>query len=60
MQNNYNDTSQYNSDVIKKLKEINKEIENEKNKDTIDGEKLTKLRFAQLLKGLELQCGINF
>jgi hypothetical protein len=43
-----------NSDVIEKLVNISEKIEEELEKDTIDEEKLFKLRYEQLIKGLYL------
>ncbi len=52
---NFNDYSQYNQETIKKLIELDKEVKEELSKEETDNEKLTKLRCAQLMKGLELQ-----
>ena len=59
--NTYNDLAsfaQYNSDTINKLIEIDSQIKEEEQKEESDKDKLTKLRFAQLMKGLELSYDI--
>ena len=48
------DYSQYNQEAVKKLIAINQEINEEQNKETVNNEKITKLRFSQLMQGLEL------
>lgn len=52
---NYTDYSQYDKNTINKLREIQKQVDEEKEKEKVDEEKLTKLRFAQLMQGLSLQ-----
>lgn len=42
------------SDVIDKIYELSSQIDEELEKDTIDEEKVFKLRYAQLIKGFYL------
>lgn len=69
MINNTLDFSQYNGDVLNRLKEINEEIVKETSKDynnennaeeKTDWNKVTKLRMAQLMRGLELNYGSDW
>ena len=49
--------TQFNPDVLKDLKKINDKIQEECEKETIDKEKILKLKQAQLLRGMELNTG---
>lgn len=50
-----------NKEVIDKILDISQEIDEELEKDTIDEEKVFKLRYQQLIKGLYLnQMNNNF
>ena len=51
------DFTQYNQETLKRLKEINNEIREEESKEEVDEKKVTKLRMAQLMRGLELNYG---
>ena len=53
----YNNMMNLNSDVIKDLIDINKEIENEQENNEPDSEKITKLLYKQLIRGMELNSG---
>ena len=53
----YNNMMNLNSDVIKDLIDINKEIENEQENNEPDSEKITKLLYKQLIRGMELNTG---
>lgn len=43
-----------NSETIESIKEINAKIKEESNKESSDKNKITKLMFEQLLRGLKL------
>lgn len=47
--------SQFNPQVLKDLKKINDELEDEKSQAEPDNEKILKLREKQLMRGMELQ-----
>lgn len=47
--------SQFNPQVLKDLKKINDELEEEKSQAEPDDEKILKLREKQLMRGMELQ-----
>ena len=49
------DYSKFDSETVKKLQEINAQIEEEYKKEKVDTDLITKLRFEQLMKGLSLQ-----
>jgi hypothetical protein len=53
----YNNMMNLNSDVIKDLIDISKEIENEQENNEPDSEKITKLLYKQLIRGMELNTG---
>lgn len=46
---------QFNPQVLKDLKKINDELEDEKSQTEPDNEKILKLREKQLMSGMELQ-----
>ena len=54
------DFTQYNQETLNRLKEINNQIQEEESKEKVDKEKLTKLRMAQLMRGLELNYGSDW
>ncbi len=43
------------SEIVDKIIEISDKIENENGEDNIDSQKVTKLMFEQMLRGLYLQ-----
>ena len=51
------DFSQYNQETLNRLVELDKQIKEEENKEKVDKNKITKLRMAQLMRGLELNYG---
>lgn len=55
--NNTLDFSQYNKETLDRLVELDKEIKEEESKEKKDKNKITKLRMAQLMRGLELNYG---
>ena len=54
------DFTQYNKETLDRLVELNKQIYEEESKEVIDHEKITKLRMAQLMRGLELNYDPDF
>ena len=54
------DFSQYNQETLDRLVELDKMIKEEENKEIPDKQKVTKLRMAQLMRGLELNYEPDF
>lgn len=54
------DFTQYNKETLERLIKINNEIREEESKEEADKNKLTKLRMAQLMRGLELNYGADW
>ena len=53
----YNNMMSLNSDVVKDVIDITKQIEEEQNNNEPDNEKITRLMFKQLIRGMELNTG---
>ncbi len=57
MANQYTSVSPLNSEVIKDVIDLNKKIEEEKQKDEPDAKELEKLYMQQLYRGMQINTG---
>lgn len=48
---------EFNPDVVKDLEKIEEKLKDESKKETIDPDKINKLRMTKLLRGMELTNG---
>lgn len=55
----FNNYANFNPDVVKDLMEIAEKIEKEQENVEPDTDAITKLRYQQLIRGMELNAGIN-
>lgn len=53
----YNNMMSLNSDVVKDVMDITKQIEEEQKNIEPDAEKITRLLYKQLIRGMELNTG---
>ena len=53
----YNNIMSLNSDVVKDVMDITKQIEEEQKNIEPDAEKITRLLYKQLIRGMELNTG---
>ena len=51
---------EFSPDVMKRVKEVDKQLKEEKENGTLDAEKETQLKMEKLLRGMQLNTGFNY